>query len=365
MNYSSIFGDLTKTVQVRIDKASELKKQLFDQNVFEKYMIWDTPKRGLSFSEIIGSYGISVAATTMGANGNIPILGTEGLETLAQKVLLHGVGYQLTVDEYREVLDLLDSKSINDMAKAQILIDTMFNNIKKAVNGVNAKIDLIFLNALSNKGILTLDGSNNPEGGSRLSIDYKLPSENIATVTTTWSEANVGTVDCWAGIQAIVDAAESKVVLDKMLMSRAKLSYILRSTKMKQVIFGTDKQSTPLLMGDLNNFLSANGMPQVEVIRRTVRINNNGVMTDLTPWNDDNIVFVPQGNLGVIKNAFADSEIMPEDGVAYSNSGRIRISQFKIGEKEGASTAETTKAQVFALPVFTEVNGIYSLTTIK
>jgi len=118
-------------------------------------------------------------------------------------------------------------------------------------------------------------------------------------------------------------------------------------------------------MGDLNNFLSANGMPQVEVIRRTVRINNNGVMTDLTPWNDDNIVFVPQGNLGVIKNAFADSEIMPEDGVAYSNSGRIRISQFKIGEKEGASTAETTKAQVFALPVFTEVNGIYSLTTIK
>lgn len=365
MDYSSIFGELTKTVQVRIDKASELKKQLFDQNVFEKYMTWDTPKRGLTFSEIIGSYGISIAAATMGASGKLPIIGTEGLETLAQKVLLHGVGYKMTVDEYREVLDLLDSKSINDKAKAQILIDTMFKNINHAVNGVNAKLDLMFLSALSNKGILTLDASNNPEGGARVDIDYKMPAENIATVTTTWSEANVGTVDCWAGIQAIVDAADQKVVLDKMLLSRSKLSYILRSTKMKQVIFGTDKQSTPLMMTDLNNFLAANGMPTAEVIRRTVRINNNGALTDVTPWNDDNIVFVPEGNLGVIKNSFADSEIMAEAGIAYSNSGRIRISQFRVGEKEGASTAEMTNAQVFALPVFTEVNGIYSLTTIK
>ena len=34
--YSSIFGELTKQVQIRIDAASELRKRLFDQNIYER-----------------------------------------------------------------------------------------------------------------------------------------------------------------------------------------------------------------------------------------------------------------------------------------------------------------------------------------
>ena len=41
--YSSIFGELTKQVQVRIDAASELRKRLFDQNIYERYLTWDVP----------------------------------------------------------------------------------------------------------------------------------------------------------------------------------------------------------------------------------------------------------------------------------------------------------------------------------
>ena len=43
--YSSIFGELTKQVQVRIDTASELRKRLFDQNIYEKYLDWEAPDR--------------------------------------------------------------------------------------------------------------------------------------------------------------------------------------------------------------------------------------------------------------------------------------------------------------------------------
>ena len=53
--YSSIFGELTKNVQIRFDAASELNKQLFDQVIFEKYLKWDTPTIGLDFEEIIGN----------------------------------------------------------------------------------------------------------------------------------------------------------------------------------------------------------------------------------------------------------------------------------------------------------------------
>lgn len=55
MDYTSIFGELTKQVQVRIDAASELKKRLFDQTIYERYMTWDTPTIGLT--GIWGIYG--------------------------------------------------------------------------------------------------------------------------------------------------------------------------------------------------------------------------------------------------------------------------------------------------------------------
>ena len=35
---SSLFGELTKNVQIRIDKASELQKRLFDEVLYTKFL---------------------------------------------------------------------------------------------------------------------------------------------------------------------------------------------------------------------------------------------------------------------------------------------------------------------------------------
>ena len=361
MGYTSIFGELTKQIQVRIDAASELKKRLFDKTIYERYMTWDTPTIGLNFEELIGQYGISIAAATLDSSGKEPIMGVEGLQTLQSKVLTHQMTVPMPIEQYRLVLQILDSRSISDKEKVRQLVNLMWGNVEKVVKSVQSKLDIIFLGALSNKGVFTFDATNNPEGGVRGTIDYKMPTENTASVTVDWTETNKANVDCFEDIQALVDKAQNKVVFSKMLMSQKRLSYILKNKKMKQVIFGTDKQGTPLLLAGLNDFLRANGLPEVEVIRRTVRIQNNGKLTDYTPWNDKNIVFVPEGRLGVIKNAYADSELKPDPGVAYSNYGRIRVSQWAVGEREGSNHVEFTKAQSLSLPVFTEINGIYSL----
>ena len=361
MDYTSIFGELTKQVQVRIDAASELKKRLFDKTIYERYMTWDTPTIGLNFEELIGQYGISIAAATLDSSGKEPIMGVEGLQTLQSKVLTHQMTVPMPIEQYRLVLQILDSRSISDKEKVRQLVNLMWGNVEKVVKSVQSKLDIIFLGALSNKGVFTFDATNNPEGGLRGTIDYKMPTENTASVTVDWTETNKANVDCFEDIQALVDKAQDKVVFSKILMSQKRLSYILKNKKMKQVVFGTDKQGTPLLMAGLNDFLRANGLPEVEVVRRTVRIQNNGKFTDYTPWNDKNIVFVPEGRLGVIKNAYANSELKPDPGVAYSNYGRIRVSQWAVGEREGSNHAEYTKAQSLSLPVFTEINGIYSL----
>lgn len=361
---SSIFGELTKQTQVRIDAASELKKRLFDENIYSRYLDWDTPTIGLNFEELIGSYNLSVAAATLDSDGKEPIMGTEGMETIAKKVLNHAISFSMTIEEYRKVLQLLDSKVIDDRTKAQQLVNLMWKNVSNAVKGVESKLDIIFLGAMSNEGIFTFDAANNPEGGVKGTIDFKMPSENKASVTTTWTTANQNTVNCFTDIQDVVTAAGDKVKFEKILLSPSKLAYILANGNTKQVIFGTDKSGSPLLLSQLNDFMTANELPVFETIRRTARIQNNGKLAEYSPWNADNMVFVPSGKLGLVKNAFANNELRPEPGVAYSNYGRIRISQWGKGETEGSNGVEFTKAQSLSLPVITEINGIYSLKTI-
>ncbi len=360
--YSSIFGELTKEVQIRIDAATELRKRLFDQNIYERYLDWDVPTIGLNFEELIGQYNLSVAAATLDSKGKEPILGTEGLETLKQKVLTHQMSYSMPIEEYRKVLQILDSRMLTDDQKTQQLINLMWNNVSTVVKSVQSKLDIIFLGALSNKGVFTFNANNNPEGGVRGIIDYKMPPENIASVTLDWTDTNKDNVDPFEDIQGVVDAAQDKVTFDKILMSPARLSYLLKSKKMKQVIFGTDKSGTPLLMSGLNEFLRSNDLPVIETVRRITRIQDNGKLSEYKPWNDKNIVFVPAGKLGVIKNAYADNELRQEPGVTYSNYGRIRISQWGKGETDNSNGVEFTKAQSLSLPVLTEINGIYSLT---
>lgn len=360
---SSLFGELTKNVQARIDAASELNKRIFDQVIYSKFMDWDTPTVGLDFEEIIGKYNITVAAATIGERSKEPVLGAYGLETVKERVLNHALTLPMSMQDYRKILQLLDSKSISDEQKKKQLVDLMWGGVERVVNGVEAKLDIIFLGALSNCGVFTFDETNNPEGGVRGEINYNQPTTNIATSTTKWKEANIETVDCMEDIQAILDAAEDKSVLGKILCAPSRISYMCRSKKMKQMIWGTDKSSKIVQLKDINDYMESNGYPTFEKVRRQVKIQKGETLTSLTPWNANNIVFVPAGKLGVVKNAWADNELNPESDVAYSNYGRIRVSQWHVGETKGANKGEFTKAESLSLPVITEMENIYTLKT--
>lgn len=363
MFYTSIFGELTKNVQIRIDKASELKKRLFDKVIFEDYLDWDSPSIGLDFEELIGQYNITVAAPTIGDNSKEAILGTEGLETLKERVLLHAMSKSMPVQVYRKVMQLLDSKSLPDKEKTEQLIKLMLADTTEVVNTVLSKLDLLFLRGLSNEGVVELDDETNPEGGVRGKISYNQPAENIASATTAWTASNSDTVDCFEDIQGIIDAAQDKVVFNKILCDPSLISYMCRTKKIKMMIWGSDKSARIVQLKDLNEYMLENDFPVFEPIRRITRIKSGQTRTPIKPWNVKNMVFIPEGKLGVVKNAYANNELKPESGVAYSNYNRIRVSQWGVGETQGSNGVEFTKAEVLALPVITEMNGIYTLKT--
>lgn len=361
--YSSIFGDLTKNVQIRFDAASQLRKKLFDNVIFEQYLDWDAPTIGLDFEEIIGQYNITVAAPTIGDLSKEAILGTEGMETLKERILNHTITLPMTMQDYRKILQILDSKSLPDKVKTQQLVNLMFGNAQTVVGSVLAKLDVMFLRPLSNEGVIELDETTNPEGGVRGKITFNQPAENIATSKIAWADANLDTVDCFEDVQAIIDAAQDKTVFEKILCAPSRISYMCRSKKIKQMIWGTDKSAKMVQLKDLNAYMQENNYPVFEPIRRQVRIQNGRNRVPYSPWNEKNMVFIPGGKLGLVKNAWANSELKQEVGVAYSNYGRIRVSQWGVGETQGSNGVEFTKAEILALPVITEMNGIYTLQT--
>jgi hypothetical protein len=361
--FSSLYGELTRNVQVRFDKASELHKRLFDNVIFEKYLDWDVPTIGLDFEELIGKYNITVAAPTIGDESKEAILGSEGLETVKERILNHALTLPMTIQNYRKILQILDSKSLPDSAKNEQLIKLMWGDVTTVVNAVLAKLDILFLRPLSNEGKVEIDDNINPEGGVRGTIDFNQPAENIASSKTEWTDGNIETVDCFEDIQAIIDAAQDKVTFSKVLCAPSRISYMCRSKKMKQMIWGTDKSSKMVQLKDINAYMEENSYPIFEPIRRQVRIQKGTQRIPYTPWNEKNMVFIPDGKLGLVKNAWSNNELKPEQGVAYSNYGRIRVSQWGVGETQGSNGVEFTKAESLSLPVITEMNGIYTLKT--
>ena len=361
--YSSIFGALTQHVQARFDAASKLHKQLFDNVIFERFLDWDTPTIGLDFEEIIGQYNITVAAPTIGDQSKEAILGTEGLETVKERILNHAVTLPMTIQDYRKVLQILDSKSLPDKAKTEQLIKLMWGSSTTVVSSVLAKLDILFLRPLSNEGIVELDDNINPEGGVRGTINFNQPAENIASSKTPWTDANLDTVDCFEDVQGIIDAAQDKTVFGKILCAPSRISYMCRSKKIKQMIWGTDKSAKIVQLKDLNAYMQENSYPVFEPIRRQVRIQKGKLRVPYTPWNEKNMVFIPDGKLGIVKNAWANNELKQEAGVAYSNYGRIRVSQWGVGETQGSNGVEFTKAESLSLTVISQMNGISARTT--
>lgn len=357
---SSLYGDLTKVMKARLDAATQKHVQLYDNVQYEKFLDWDTPTVGLDFNELMGTYNMSIAAATIGDRSNEPVMDTDGVVTYPGSVYKHAITRPLTSQEYRKIIQLRDSKYIDDATVKNEIIKLMWKTTSEPIKAVQNKLDLIFLTALSNKGVFEFTRENNPLGGIHdEGIDYKMSDDNKAAVTVPWTEENLDTVDCFEDIQVMLEKASGKADIGKILVDQSVISYMLRTRKIKLILNGTDRYSTPRFINDLNAFMSSNDMPEFEVIKRQIQVAKG--KDSIKPWNAENMVFVPAGKLGVIKNAFADSEIKQSPGVAYSNYGRIRVAQWSVGEKENSSFTEFAKAESLSLPVITEINGIFNL----
>ncbi len=108
----------------------------------------------------------------------------------------------------------------------------------------------------------------------------------------------------------------------------------------------------------MNAYLTANMLPNIEIVQHITHIEIDGAPTFVKPFNVSACSFVPLGDLGTLHNAVSMEALHPVTGKSYANFGPTLLSKWS----ESDPLAEFTAIEMNAFPMV-DIDNIFILTT--
>ena len=360
----SIFGAYADRLQVMIDNS----QQKFAPTWYQQYFPFAPAQQSLTFTSAIGRARIEAAASVVDRDGGTPLRSRQGIEKLTGDIPAIKEMFKMKESDYRDWLTM-QAIGVNDATKKTQLLDFMFGDVKKVGDSAHKRLDIFCLEAVST-GKVSLSIDNNADGLVLSNpVDLLMPSTNKIDSAVSWATSSTATPI--ADIEGVVlSAANRGISFEKILMPK---SLFLKFKKTKEVVdtmtafFYGPKPGTGFnpvavsTLANVNEFLTANQLPIIELIDMPVGIEKNGVISTIRPFNENNVSFIPMGPLGEIKNAISIEEIKPVGDVAYATFNRALISKWSENEPFG----EWTKVELNAFPAFTAIDSVYILTAVR
>lgn len=352
----SIYGAYAESLQVMIDKSLDK----FAPTWYPKYFGWATPQTQLTFVSAIGRSRIEAAASIVSRDSRTPQRSRAALEKLTGEIPAIKEMFKMTESDYRDFMTL-QALNVDDATKKRQLLDFMFNDVKVVGDSAMKRLDIMVLEGIST-GKVSLTVNNNPDGLVLADpVDLLMPADNKKTASVNWATA--ASAKPITDIEAVVEAASARGrSFAKMLMSR---SLWLKFKKTQEVIdslsafYRISKGTVTATLDSVNEYLAASGFPVIELVDENVGIEKDGVISVLKPFDQNNVSFVPAGQIGSIKNAIAIEAMRPVDSVSYATFNRALISKWSENEPFG----EWTKVELNAFPAFDAIDGIFLLDT--
>lgn len=357
MKVASIFGGYADKMQVLIDSALDR----FRPTWYSRYFTFAPPQTSLTYVSAIGKSRVEAAASVVDRDSRTPLRSRAALSKLSGEIPAIREMFTMSEDNYRDFL-ALQSLNVSDEVKKNQILDLIFDDVRIVGDAAHKRLDIFCMQALST-GEVNIDIVVNPDGLVLDNpIDLLMPSANKHNAASTW--ATPATSTPLTDIAKVVDAGRAKgVTFSKILMD---LSTFLLMSKSKEVVdsltsFNQLQRGAAIATQDrVNEYLNAYRLPVIEIVNERIGIEKDGVVGTVNPWETDNVSFIPQGNLGVIKNAVAIEQIRPVSGVSYSNFNHALISKWS----ENEPFAEYTKVELNAFPAFEKVDQTHLLSTV-
>lgn len=359
----SIFGAYATRLQVVIDTNLDR----FAPTFYNRYFTWAPQQASLDFESVIGASRIEAAASIVNRDSSTPLRSRGDLAKMRGEIPAIKEMFKMKESDYRNFLSL-QALNVDDATKRQQLLDFLFGDTLKVGNAAHKRLDIMALEGIST-GKISLTVDNNPDGLVLTNaIDLLMPAGNQKQAATSWDNAATATpID---DMETVVKAGKDKgVSFAKILMSDFLFMKLKATKEIKDTLtaffYGPKPQAgyNPVAVTTLdriNEFLTANRMPVIEIVDEVVGVEKDGVINTLRPFNENNVSFIPAGSLGTIKNALPIEQLRPVEHVSYATYNRALISKWSENEPFG----EWTKVELNAFPAFDAIDSMFILEAI-
>lgn len=358
----SYFSDLAQAqdLQFLLD-TSQLN--LEDQSLWRGFLDMGIPQVSLNFDAAIGRERIAAAASIVDSDAPAPLRSRNKLELYRGKIPAIKEKFRLNQDDMRAI-EVLKSLPVLNGGSATQLIQFLNKDIQEAAVSGDKRIDIMLLQAISTLQI-DVNVTNNPDGVAYGTIDLLAKSFQKQGVPTPWA-ANLTTA---TPIDDIENFINTMWRLRGRQFARILMSYELwlvfkKTTQVKTYLatfYNTGKSNGgafAVTLNTVNEMLSANMWPQIEIVNHSANIEVDGNQTYYKPFNVNNVAFVPAGKLGVLHNAVSMEALHPVQDKFYMNFGPTLISKWA----EPDPLVEFTAMEMNAFPGV-NVDGIFIMQT--
>ena len=311
-----------ESIQTFLDKTMALKYNnlQLDGFAFEPFMQVD-----FTFEQIVGELGLNATAQYYDLDSPALPDGTPGFKAYTGKIPRMKKVEYFNEDKLRKMRLIEDRKSATNAQIAEIAYQQLFITVDNLVGGHTNSLTYQRHQAVST-GKFTINATNNPKGIKNVVIDYHIPSENKTTLTSTarwWTSsthitANEGSAsDPVKDLTDMVKVARNKgirghfeVNIDYLkeclghsaVLSVIGVSLLPASDSTAQAAYARI-QPYEVLKARLEALIGApikaiDSLVPIESIDKTEKAFTR---SNVDAFNKDVWVFVPDGNIGVVK----------------------------------------------------------------
>jgi hypothetical protein len=360
----SYYGDLaaSQNLQFILDQSQDVLGQA---SIWRQWLTQGIPQASLTYTDVIGRDRISAAASIVDADSPAPLRSRNKVERYSGTIPSIKEKFRMTQSDMRAI-EVLKSLPIGDIN--QQLIQFLTADLREAAVAGDKRVDIMMLQILST---LTVDATlgNNPDGAAQSAALSVLPYYGSATqiqgVPVVWGTTASSTPFDDIDKFLTINRNTRGRTFGKILMSAANWVNFKNSVQVKAYLAGfynTGKANNATSFGvttaNVNEYMSANNYPPIYIINYTANIETDGVPTFIRPFADNNVVFVPDGKLGVLANATPIEKYRPIPDKQYADYGPTLVSKWWSNDP----IAEYTGMEMNAFPVMA-VDSIFILNT--
>lgn len=239
----------------------------------------------------------------------------------------------------------------------------VLNDVPRVIDGTDARIEMMFEQALSSGTMLVEDSEND---GTGVRVDFYKEENQFHNKGVKW-DGNATTATPQDDVQQLFDkAAEDGNSIAIVMISKKYFNLFRRSKQGKELAASYQGRvftaSTVLPVPGRQLFIDAlqdEYGAEFRIVDSTFKVQkHDGTEQSVRPWVDANVVAIPAENIGRLVYGTLAEETNPVEGVNYEKSGSfLLISKYSNNDP----LEEFTSGQALCIPVIDGADSIYLL----